>query len=141
VKRSGGLTYVRPGFRVTGRISDVVAYPLYPRSCGQTGPPPSPPPPRARGGEGGRHWLRQAPAPFLLWSSQTHPPTLGSRGSASPVGVCRVSHWFGTSGTPLTYFRLRSFPLRSRQPCIRGRPGSGRHSQPAPFTRRPRVCP
>ncbi len=94
------------------------------------GPPPSPPP----RGRGGGHWLNQAPAPFLLWSSQTHPPTLGSRDSACPIGVCRVSHWFKTSGTPLTYFPTSLFPLRSRHPVsgvVRERVGTlCRHRSP-----------
>ena len=34
-------------------------------------------------------------------------------------GVCRVSRWSRTGGTLPTCFRLRSFLLRSRQPCIR----------------------
>jgi hypothetical protein len=62
-----------------------------------------PPPPRGGGG----HWLRQAPALFLLWSSQSHPPTLGSRDSAT--GVCRVSRWSVTGKTLWTCFRPRSF--------------------------------
>jgi hypothetical protein len=58
VKRSGGLTYVRPGYGVTGRISNVVAYPLYPRSRGQIGPPPRP------RGEGGGRTAKTGPSPI-----------------------------------------------------------------------------
>jgi hypothetical protein len=136
VKRSGRLTYVRPGYRVTKRISNIMAYPLFPRSRGSDRVPPP-----QGGGGGEERWLRQAPAPFLLWSSQNHPPTLGSRNSASLVGVYRVSRWSVTGGKLSTYFRLCSFPLPSRQPCIRGCLGTAGSIGPAPFTRWPRVCP
>ncbi len=57
VKRSGGLTYVRPGFGLTERISNTVAYPLFLRGSAS-----APPPPR---GEGGRHgWGRPQPHSF-----------------------------------------------------------------------------
>jgi hypothetical protein len=72
---------VRPRYRGwRDRMTDDVAYPLFQR--GSAGNPPPPP----GGGGGAGAWLQQAQPPFLRRSSQSHPPTLGSRDSASPWG-------------------------------------------------------
>jgi hypothetical protein len=80
-KRPGGLTYVRPryrGWRESG--TDDVAYPLFrPGSAGTPLPP-------GRGGGGREHGCSRPQPPFLRRSSLSHPPTLGSRDSASPWG-------------------------------------------------------
>ncbi len=56
------LLLMRPGFGVTERISNSVACPLFLRGSASGSHPPPP-------GGGGGAWQRQAPAPFLHWSS------------------------------------------------------------------------
>ena len=113
-KRPGGLTYVRPRYRGwRDRMTDDVAYPLFQR--GSAGNPPPPP-----GGGGGREHGCSRPSPHSIGEARcpTHPPWgVGIR--LVRGGVCRVSRWSRTGGTLPTCFRLRSFLLRSRQPCIR----------------------
>jgi hypothetical protein len=109
VKRSGGLTYVRHGLGVTGRMTNSVACPLFLRGSAG-GPPPSPR--LAGGGE----WFRQAPAPFLLCSSQYGGVEIRL---VQCMGVCRVSRRSETCGTLSTCFRPRSFLV------ARGNPASG----------------
>ncbi len=79
---------------------------------GSAGCLPPPPPTIGRGG-----MVEQAPAPFLLWSSQlqSHPPILGSRDSKSPLGVCSVSSWSMTCRT-LSDFDLSSSVMATLYP-------------------------
>jgi hypothetical protein len=52
------------------------------------------------------------PSPhFFLWSSLSHPPTPGSRDSASPSRVCCVSRWSVTCRTVSTLLRSFLFAL------------------------------